>query len=78
MVSAEGASENFRVFCRTAKYDVIFSNSRGRASAPPPAGAHAYRSMQHITQNDSPRRACSACHRTTQKSMQRIPQNDSP
>ena len=31
--SAEGASENFRVFCRMAAYDVIFSNSRG-ASAP--------------------------------------------
>ena len=24
MASAEGASENFRVFCRTAAYDVIF------------------------------------------------------
>ena len=33
--SAVGASENFRVFCRTAAYDVIFSNSRGGASAPP-------------------------------------------
>ena len=32
---AEGASENFRVICRTAAYDVIFSNSRGGASAPP-------------------------------------------
>ena len=33
--SAEGASENVRVFCRTAVCDVTFSNSRG-ASAPPP------------------------------------------
>ena len=27
--SAEGSRENLRVFCRTAAYDVIFSNSRG-------------------------------------------------
>ena len=40
--SAAGASEKFWVFCGTAAYDVIFSNSRGVASAPlaPPAGAH--------------------------------------
>ena len=29
IATAEGASENFKVFCRTAAYDVIFSNSRG-------------------------------------------------
>ena len=29
IASAEGASENFKVFCRTAAYDVIFSNSMG-------------------------------------------------
>ena len=41
IASAEGASENFRVFCRTAAYDVIFSNSRGGQVpplAPPPCG----------------------------------------
>ena len=34
--SAEGASKNFRVFCRTAAYDVIFSNSRGGGQVPSP------------------------------------------
>ena len=29
IASAEGASENFKIFCRTAAYDVIFSNSSG-------------------------------------------------
>ena len=43
IASAEVASENFRVFCRTAAYDVIFSNSRGWGQVPPlprSAGAH--------------------------------------
>ena len=41
IASAKGASENFKVFCRTAAYDVIFPNSRGGATAPgcpPPSG----------------------------------------
>ena len=45
MASAGGASENFMVFCRTAAYDVIFSNFRGGSAPPlagPPAGAHDY------------------------------------
>ena len=38
--SAEGASDNFRVFCRTAAYDVIFSNSReGQVPPLPPLRA---------------------------------------
>ena len=43
MASAEGASKKFRVFWRTAAYEVIFSNSRGRASAPPPLRAPMFR-----------------------------------
>ena len=45
MTSAEGASENVRVFCRTAVCDVTFSNSRGEVPPPPfapPAGAHGH------------------------------------
>ena len=44
MASAEGASENFKVFCRTAAYDVIFFQIPGGGSAPldPTAGAHAH------------------------------------
>ena len=40
--SAVGASENFRVFCRTAAYDVIFQIPGGGKCPPlpPPAGAH--------------------------------------
>ena len=35
MASAEGASENFKVFCRTAAYDVIvFQIPRGGAVPP--------------------------------------------
>ena len=35
MASAKGASENFKVFCRTAAYDVIFFQiPRGGGSAP--------------------------------------------
>ena len=37
---APGASENFGVFCRTAAYDVTFSNSRGGGASAPPASAH--------------------------------------
>ena len=47
MASAEGGSEKFRVFCRTAAYDVLFSNSRGEGEVPPlpsPAGAHGHTS----------------------------------
>ena len=42
IASTKGASENFRVFCRTAEYDVIFSNSRGGGQVPPcpPLRAH--------------------------------------
>ena len=41
MTSSEGASENFRVVCRTAAYDVIFSNSKGgKCPLAPSAGAH--------------------------------------
>ena len=32
--SVEGASKNFRVFCTTAAYEVIFSNSRGEQGPP--------------------------------------------
>ena len=39
IASAEGASENFRAFCRTAAYDVIFFKFQGGGEAPP-AGAH--------------------------------------
>ena len=56
-MSDEGASENFRVFCRTAAYDVIFffSNSRGGGGqvppplAPAPAGAHGYVTFKQLT-----------------------------
>ena len=36
IASVEGASKNFRVFCKTAAHDVIFSNSRagGQVRAP--------------------------------------------
>ena len=35
MASAEGASENFKVFCRTAAYDVIFFQIPGGGAVPP-------------------------------------------
>ena len=41
IASAEDARKNFKVLCRTAACDVIFSNSRGErncAIAPPPCG----------------------------------------
>ena len=50
MASAEGASENFRVFGRTAAYDIIFFKFQGGgdgATAPPPAGAHAQLSIKY-------------------------------
>ena len=43
IASTKGASENFRVFCRTAAYDVIFFKFQGGGKCPPlppPAGAH--------------------------------------
>ena len=49
MVRADGASEKFSVFCRTAEYDVIISNSRREASAPTPVAspvdAHGFREV---------------------------------
>ena len=38
--SADGASEKFRVFCRTQGYDVIFFKFQGGKCPPPPTGAH--------------------------------------
>ena len=37
---AEGANETFRVFCKTAAYDVIFFKLQGWGQVPSPAGAH--------------------------------------
>ena len=44
ITSAEGASEKFRVFCRMAAHDVIFSKFQGGGKCPPcpPASAHGY------------------------------------
>ena len=35
MASAEGASKNFKVFCRTAAYDVISFQIPGGGAVPP-------------------------------------------
>ena len=36
MANAEGASEHFRVFCRTAAYDVICGQIPGAGQVPQP------------------------------------------
>ena len=45
MASAEGAGEDFRVFCSMATFDVIFLKFQGEAGQVPPpqfpAGTHA-------------------------------------